>query len=263
MSNEKNIAVMSAEAASAVERFLVETGGKLAEASEEVKTYDIAGSTYAVYRGSMQRITPHDFPEPDAVEVFSLQGLVDFIKADVDGFFAFDSERHIVRVSDEKTVEVLSKAIGYNRKRSVRVRCRAKTPNIRLNMSMNTDQFQVMLQTCFEQSDNRDTVMRIAGTVSKEQAIRKSDDGMKQTVQIETGVATKQDVTFKNPVALTPIRTFLEIEQPSSPFILRFDDDANAALYEGDGGAWKLAAVARIAAWLRANLDGLNVDVIA
>ena len=48
MSNEKNIAVMSAEAASAVERFLVETGGKLAEASEEVKTYDIAGSTYAM-----------------------------------------------------------------------------------------------------------------------------------------------------------------------------------------------------------------------
>ena len=54
-----------------------------------------------------------------------------------------------------------------------------------------------------------------------------------------------------------------EVEQPESPFILRFNENANAALFEGDGGAWKLRAVENIRAWLAGKLEGCNVEVIA
>ena len=62
---------------------------------------------------------------------------------------------------------------------------------------------------------------------------------------------------------LTPLRTFYEVEQPTSPFVLRFNEDAEAALFEGDGGAWQLRAVENIKNWLTAQLIGCNVEVIA
>jgi len=67
----------------------------------------------------------------------------------------------------------------------------------------------------------------------------------------------------KNPVTLTPYRTFREVAQPVSPFVLRFNEDAQAALFTGDGSVWKLEAVGLIAEYLRHNLLGYNVKVIA
>ena len=100
------------------------------------------------------------------------------------------------------------------------------------------------------------------GSMSREQSMRKSDDGMTQTVQVQTGVVTVGDVSLKNPVPLTPLRTFYEVDQVTSPFILRFDENARAALHEGDGGAWRLKAVTAFADWLRKQLKDCNVCVI-
>lgn len=259
----KEIACANPETARAVEEYMFNKGQELAKAQEEVRTVVIEGSTYAVYGGKMTRIEQKNPPEPDWFEVFSLRGLVDFIKADTDHLFCDAESRHIVRVVNETMVDVVSPATGYERVRYVRARCVAHTPRISFGEFLDTDQFQVMLQTCFEPSTNRDTVMKLAGSASKEQSMRKSDDGMKQAIQVNTGVVTVQDVIIHNPVTLTPFRTFYEVEQPSSPFILRFDEDANAALYEGDGGAWKNEAVKRIADWLRWELANCNVEIIA
>ena len=253
------------ETARAVEEFLINTGMEMQKAQEHVQVIEINGGTYAGFNGRltrMDRVLPEDDPEPSFVNVFSLHGLVDMIKADVDGMFAPCKPMHIVRVTDETTVEVLSPALGVHKTRHRRILCKAPVPQIKFGQYLETEDFQVMMQTCFEKSDARDMVMTLAGSVSKEQSMRKSDDGMTQTVQVQTGVVTVGDVSLKNPVPLTPLRTFYEVEQVTSSFILRFDENAKAALYEGDGGAWRLYAVRAVADWLRRNLDGCNVCVI-
>lgn len=50
---------------------------------------------------------------------------------------------------------------------------------------------------------------------------------------------------------------FLEVEQPASDFLLRLDKDGRPALYEADGGAWKLEAKRNIAAYLGEQLADL------
>lgn len=55
---------------------------------------------------------------------------------------------------------------------------------------------------------------------------------------------------------LRPYRTFREVEQPASRFVLRLqsgqgDGMPKAALFEADGGAWRLTAIEAIARWLR------------
>jgi len=63
-------------------------------------------------------------------------------------------------------------------------------------------------------------------------------------------------------VKLKPYRTFNEVEQPESEFLLRLSDGAQVALYEADGGAWKLTARRNIADYLRKQLAALIDDGI-
>ena len=51
-----------------------------------------------------------------------------------------------------------------------------------------------------------------------------------------------------------------------SKFVLRVSDkrgDPELALFEADGGAWKLEAMRLIKEWLDVELDGTNVIVLA
>lgn len=43
-------------------------------------------------------------------------------------------------------------------------------------------------------------------------------------------------------IKLAPYRTFIEVEQPEGEFLLRLQKGPSAALFEADGGAWKIQA---------------------
>ena len=61
--------------------------------------------------------------------------------------------------------------------------------------------------------------IRAGGTVTTR------DNGVSQEVEARQGVSLKALVQVKPRVALRPFRTFLEVEQPVSEFLLRLDDD--------------------------------------
>lgn len=264
--NKENMTIATPEAARAEIEYLVSVGRDIQSNSERVEIIDVDGDKYAVYRGSMKHIEkpkPVRDEKPDVFEAFSLGGLVEFIKTDVDGLFSDDSVRHIVRVVNPKQVEVISPMRGFYRERDLVAKCNALVPNIPFDHFLNVEDFQIMLQSRFMESANRALVLQLSGSLRSEQTNRIADDGVSQKVTINRGVSTADDVIVKNPVNLKPLRTFYEVDQPESPFILRFDEDANAALFEGDGGAWKLRAVENIRAWLTMMLEGCNVVVIA
>lgn len=71
-----------------------------------------------------------------------------------------------------------------------------------------------------------------------------------------------------NPVTLAPYRTFREIAQPESQFVFRLRGGVegalpHAALFEADGAEWKLAAVGRIASFLRRALHDTHMAKVA
>lgn len=62
----------------------------------------------------------------------------------------------------------------------------------------------------------------------------------------------------KNPIRkLKPYRTFNEVDQPESEFLLRLSEGGGVALYEADGGAWKLQARRNVAEYLKNALANL------
>lgn len=255
------------ESMSAKERYLYEMGMKAQEAKETPVIQEIKGETYVFHKGNMIKVNdglPKRGPFPDVFTAYTLQGLVDYIKTDVDGIFSFGENvkpGFTVHVMNEGQVVVESEIGGYYLDRTPVAICKAFQPRIQFDRYLDNESFQVMVQTLVLPDTNRDLLLKVAGAVRKEQTAAISDDGVSQRLQINEG-ALVSETTFRNPVPLRPIRTFSEVEQPVSPFVFRVDEDGNMALFEGDGGSWKVQAVRNVEGWLKKQLEGCNVVVI-
>lgn len=215
--------------------------------------------------GELDEIQPFETPVPYEFETFTLSGLVKWLREDVDKLFE-RFPRLYVKVECPTTVSVLTPGFGRMNSRSRVAYCKALIPEIRFDRYMGQEDFLIHLQTRFKDTEDFETVAQLAGNVRMENEAQTADDGMSQRVTIKDDVSAVKDAIVKNPFKLTPNRTFEEVEQPTSPFVLRIKKGGNGpevALYESDGGAWKNEAVAKIGAWLEDKLADLNVVVIA
>lgn len=133
---------------------------------------------------------------------------------------------------------------------------------------LDPEAFVIALQARFVQTPDRDAILALVGNIKDESVRQASDDGVTQTVTARAGVVMAKEVPVPNPVTLAPYRTFRDVTQPESRFVLRVRRGGEGqlptcALFEADGSAWKLDAVKGVAAWLRVELVGTNVVVIA
>ena len=118
----------------------------------------------------------------------------------------------------------------------------AELPQITLGNYMEIEKFNIMLKSTFVQSDMRDNLIALVGSITEEAVKTTNDDGISQKVVARKGINTVGNVTIQPIVKLAPYRTFLEVAQPEGEFLLRLKDGPEAALFEADGGAWKIEA---------------------
>ena len=242
--------------------YLVELGKQ----SRDFKVVRIDGKTYVnTKEGTLDELEPFETPLPQSFEAYTLSGLIKWLHEDVDKLFE-RFPRLYVRVVNENTVVVLSPAQGRYNSRGELACCSIGLPRVRFDQYMSQEDFIIHLQTRFIADDELETVAALVGNIRMENEAQTADDGMSQRVTIKDGISAVKDAVIKNPFALRPLRTFEEVEQPVSPFVLRIrkgSDGPQAALFEADGGVWKNKAVKAIGAWLEEKLSDLNVVVIA
>lgn len=221
------------------------------------------------YRDLHGDMVPVDKPEPDAgvmpqtFQTFTLQGLVDWIKADADKLFTKDKPAALVSVASPHEVVVYGSLTGDAMRRPMLAHCSYAAPDIPLEAFVDAETLAITMQATFKQDEARDAVLGVMSNLSEQQSAQTSDDGFSQRVTIKSGVQEIDSKVFKNPAPLRPMRTFPEVEQPVSPFVVRFKEGKKAALFNADGGAWKVAAVKSIGSFLRKALEGTNTVVIA
>lgn len=196
-------------------------------------------------------------PTPDALAVYSLGAIRDYVLANRD---ALDLGLIVAHAVSPQIVRLIGplQPRAKNREAYVQATALNLTDGF-LGKYMPIEEFIIGMQTRFAASDDRTTVLRLLGNVKHETVKTAIDDGITQVVQARAGVALVSDVAVPNSVTLTPFRTFREIIQPPSLFVLRVQGDRagglpNVGLFEADGGAWRLDAVGRIHDWLRDEL---------
>lgn len=254
-------------------KFLVEQGKNLEHASmaDAQNVIDIDGQKYVWNRNNWrwEPVKPVTFIPDDAITAptisfFTLDGLIDYIVENVEGLIPTDPQhRLILQVVDHTTVRLISHPSEHHKQRTVIAKCDAHVPDITFGRYLDTELFNTQLLSNFIDTPARAELFRVIKSMTKEQSCNTTDDGVSQVITTKQGVSMAQNVVFQNPVPLKPMRTFTEVEQPESNFTLRVDEDARCALFEADGGAWQNEAVVAIRDYLKTNLCGQNVVVLA
>ena len=254
-------------------KFLVEQGKNLEQASmaDAQNVIDIDGQKYVWNRNNWRwepvkpvTFIPDDEITAPTISFFTLDGLIDYIVENVEGLIPTDPQhRLILQVVDHTTVRLISHPSEHHKQRTVIAKCDAHVPDITFGRYLDTELFNTQLLSNFIDTPARAELFRVIKSMTKEQSCNTTDDGVSQVITTKQGVSMAQNVVFQNPVPLKPMRTFTEVEQPESNFTLRVDEDARCALFEADGGAWQNEAVVAIRDYLKMNLCGQNVVVLA
>lgn len=204
-------------------------------------------------------------PAAKAIQVSTLGALRDYLKTNRD---ELNLVKLIAHVETPNRVTVASVLREPARDREVYIMATAQdmTEGF-VGKFHSSEDFNVGLQVRFVDVDQRAELLQMASHVRTEQSADAIDNGVSQTLEARTGAVLKSHVQLPNPVTLSPFRTFRDILQPSSPFVLRAKaeqgDLPQLALFEADGGTWKLTAIARIKDWLETELADLKIAVLA
>lgn len=234
--------------------FLADFVDKVAEVSRPV--VQKIGDRY--YTSKPMDIVQRIVDKPDVVNVYSLDSVVKLVRQEQPQLpaplFVHVESHDIVRVFSDFASEVFS-CVKYKRFDCCYAKCRDAKPFDAVTWEYETA--LVALRSMFVSNEGTEYLLNLLSSVTEEDSAKSEDNGLSQTVTVKKGIALKERVDVKPRVALKPFRTFLEIEQPESEFLVRMLPEKQVHIREADGGMWKLEAKRRIAAYLAENLSGL------
>ena len=233
--------------------YLVSMGSKETMEVKD-KTFIVGGDDVLQVEGQTQ----------SALATTTLQSIVDYLSCNLDKSLS-SAGQVIVHITDPTHVSVFGE-INADKNRDKLLQVNADLPEqIRYGSFYDMESFNIVLQSRVVDVQDRGKLLALVGNVKDSNVRTIGDDGITQTTTVKTGVASVVDVMVPNPVMLAPYRTFAEVEQPVSSFVFRMrngNDGPAAALFEADGGAWRIDAIANIREWLESHLsDALGSDM--
>lgn len=205
------------------------------------------------------KIYPVNDPEVAPITCHTLTGLLDFY----DALPTQDQGRVMFHIEDFNRVSIISELFGPEKQRETFITANAYKQDERFGVYVGHEEFMISILSMFVQDETTAKVLLIVGNLKSEAGATYSDDGLTQTVTAKTGIAKVENIDLPNPIILRPYRTFSDIDQPESSFILRLKQvdggSIQAALFEADGAAWKNTAIASIKAYLENRRSGLKI----
>lgn len=192
-------------------------------------------------------------PEVEGIAFKTLAGISDTLIAEE---AMFDGPMVLV-VEEHNKVSVMSAICTLDRQREHPYTAVADTPDFAFGRFMPYESMMIALKSKFVETPALLELVKLLGTITEENNTAISDDGFTQSVVIKKGIALKEGKAVSPKVKLTPYRTFIEVKQPESEFLLRLQEGGQVALFEADGGAWKLEARAIVGNYLRNRLVSL------
>lgn len=203
---------------------------------------------------------PPEAPRLCPLDINTLTGVVQYRKS-------LPDVNLLIHVASPTQVYIITPTQGRHKQRDIHVDADCSDiigKGFRFGEFMDVEQFIINLQSQFLADENRATILACVGNLASEHVRTLEDDGVSQAVETKTRLAQRSLTRVPNPITLRPYRTFPEVEQPASDFVLRLrQGDAGelpkAALFASDGGRWKLAAMTAIAEWIDTQLSNTSM----
>lgn len=215
----------------------------------EAKTFEIDGRTYS--DRTLHRIDP-PFYTPEEKSLCSLDGLVKLLKAEYNKIVEAPL---FINVVSARRIDVFSTYTDkYFRHNLYRVT--SPTPQVNFGWC-DYETAMISIRSQFVPNEGTEYLLGLLSKITDENSVQTSDNGLSQTVEVKKGISLKAKEELKRRISLRPFRTFLEVEQPESEFILRLQEGGRVGLFEADGGAWELRAKQNVSEYLEQELADL------
>ncbi len=226
-----------------------------------VEHFKIDGRNYAD-----RQIVAIPTPTVSAIDVRTLQALISLYGANfetlADGVIPIDRDTKrppVFQVVSHREVAVYSNNSNEFAKRTTYAVAKiVEEEGYKFGTWYSQEEFIIAVNAFFLEFGERDAVLRVVSKLASEDKLLIEDDGIGQTATARSGVSRVEQLDIKPRVLLKPFRTFREVPQPPSEFLLRIrrgsDGTPKIALFEADGGRWKLDAMREIAEYLTGKL---------
>ena len=215
---------------------------------KQTQTFEIGGQTYT--DGHLTRIPPH-VDRPECITVSGLDGICKLIRTEMEKV----GVTILVQAKSYKTVEVMT-TYRPDFSRNALYRAEADVPGLRTGFR-DRETALIELRSLFIPNEGTAYLLDLLSRITDEKSVSSKDNGVTQVVEARQGVALNAVVEVKPRILLRPFRTFLEVEQPESEFLLRVNADKGIGFFEADGGVWRLEAKRNIADYFARNLADL------
>lgn len=188
---------------------------------------------------------------PDTLELQSLDAMVKLVQTEAvksEGLLYITAPNHLsVRCfGSPQTKARYFRQLYYVAKAT-------DVPGWEKEVRMGFEEAQIALRTRFQETPDTLYAMRLLSDISCGAKVVYNDNGIATTVTTQKGVALKTNEQIKPLIKLKPYRTFQEVEQPESIFLIRLND-RGITFTEADGGMWKLKARETVATFLENRL---------
>lgn len=203
----------------------------------------------------------YDNRKVKCLNVKTLTGFVDFIKSKTE-----DTTGFLIIIEDFDSVSLITPVDHNSKNREVYIRAGLREENkFRFGDFMESEDFIIKLNSLFVDTYDRGALVKFVSSLTINNSIQSSDDGVTQSVVIKKGMsgALKDMASAPSVIELAPFRTFREIDQPKSSLLFRMkayeQKIPTCALFEADGGEWKNKAIVEIKKYLQDQNLGLEI----
>lgn len=219
---------------------------------------EVGGVSYIIDKeGGYSEIRP-DLDMVETIRLSSLDAMVKFVIREAVSLT--DSILFLI-VPDHLTVECFTspdKEARNNRTYLYKATA-TDVPGWEANMKLGFEEAQIALRTRFQPTKDTEYAQKLLSDITTGCKVTYNDNGVATTVVTQQGVALQGKTAIRPILNLRPYRTFQEVEQPASDFLIRVSD-RYISFIEADGGMWKLSARETVKAYLEERLADLIAD---
>jgi hypothetical protein len=202
-------------------------------------------------------------PLCETVRMNTLTGLIDFVK-DVR-----NPQPQMILIKDESIVQALGEIREpWRAREAIALAHWPEEDQFPYGSYKDIEEFIIKLGTRFVRTEELKKLMDVVSHVTGDLVTTAEDDGVAQTVTVKDAVGRLSDKEQKPIWKLRPYRTFRELMQPECDMLLRFQrkkgELPRVALFDADGGTWRIGATYAIREFLKASIPPeLGITIVA
>ena len=230
---------------------------------------EIGGRTYLLQNNlhgepSVTEVIPKDNTAfPRKMEVNTLDAFVAYLRAGIENGEIKD--KLYLNVTSPIFVEAVTPVNQYGNRKLIASAARLGLQGFSFGLEYDFERFVVALRSKFVPTPEQTALLESLKRITNSNEVKTEDNGVTQVVTAKSG-ATLGSVKVQPVWCLRPYRTFTEIDQPDSLFLLRLHSNGGEttySLYETDGGAWAVTAMNLVREYLRSQFsDAVYADKI-